>query len=395
MKKLFGLLLALSLLATVVLAEELKLVKEYEGGKLYHAGKINVVVLKGDFHAMGRQYGGLMQNEFKEFYTMVAKQAGINTSPQKYKELLGILKVSLANNPFYVRELVRGMGETSGIGADKQVIASQGVGVVLYSGGACSGMIAWDKYSKDGSTVVGRNWDLGTKALEPYQKFMTVAVFNPTGSGQSVADINYIGQVMWQSGINQSGVFYDLQNGAMCDPTQAQNRLNSNSSLMSMLLDSTSMQNVDAFFDAVRAQGGLLINTADAKQGACFEWGTADYRRRVDDSKGLVASANNFTDPTWRSISAIPEGKYGGFTKERTNNLLAMGKKYRGKIDANRMMNIFSTDIPQGGPSFPAKGDFKTYYSIVAVPKELKLWLRVSGLQDWTEINLKPLFLSN
>lgn len=392
MKKFISLLFAVSFLAVVVCADDLKLAGDFEGGKLYHVGKINVVVMRGDFHQMGRQYGGLLQNEFKEFYDMMVKQTGIGTEKAPYNEVLADFKAGLEQAPFYVREWVRGMGETSGLGEDKQIIATQGLTAILMSGGACSGMIVWDKYSKNGSTVVGRNWDLGTKALEPYQKFMTVAVFNPTGSAQGVADINYIGQIMWQSAMNQAGLFYDLQNGGMCDSTQAKNRINSNSALMSMMLDSTSFKQIEAFFDGVRAQGGLLINTADAKQGACFEWTTTDYRKRVDDEKGLVASANNFTDPTWCTITAIPEGAHGGFTKERTNNLLALGKKYRGQIDAKKMMEIFTTTIPQGGPSFPLDSSLKTYYSIVAVPKDLKLWLNVRDLQDWTEIDLKPLF---
>ncbi|OGC04789.1 hypothetical protein A2276_02355 [candidate division WOR-1 bacterium RIFOXYA12_FULL_43_27] len=392
MKKLFGLLLVFFAMVSVSAADTMKVSGEFEGGKKYRAGKINVVVMKGNFYQMGRQYGGLMKAEFKEFYDMLVKQAGIGTAKAPYKEVLAEFKAGQEQVPFYVREWVRGMGETSGLGAEKQIIASQGLTAILMPAGSCSGMVAWGKYTKGGASVVGRNWDLGTKALEPYQKFLTVAVFNPAGYGQGVADINYIGQILWQSGINKSGIFYDLQNGAMCDPRDAKNRLNSNSALMSMLLDSTSFKQVEGFFDAVRAQGGLLINAADAKQGACFEWGTDDYRKRIDDKEGLVASANNFTDPTWHALTEIPDGANGGFTKERTNNLLKLGKKHRGQIDANKMMKIFSTTIPEGGPSFPLDSSLKTYYSIVAVPKDLKLWLNVRGLQDWTEINLKPLF---
>ncbi|MFA6432012.1 MAG: C45 family autoproteolytic acyltransferase/hydrolase [Candidatus Margulisiibacteriota bacterium] len=395
MKKLFGIVLAVCFCVSIVCAEELKLVSEFEGGKLYKAGKINVAVMKGDFHQMGRQYGGLLKSDFKEFYDMMIKKTGIGTPKAPYKEVLADAKVGMEQAPFYVREWVRGMGETSGLGAEKQLIFTEALAALLSTGGACSGMIAWDQYSKNGSTVIGRNWDLGTKVLEPYQKFLTVAVFNPTGYGQGVADINYLGQVMWQSGMNQSGLFYDLQNGGMCDSTSAKNRINSNSALMSMLLDSTFFKQIEGFFDGVRAQGGLLINAADAKQGACFEWTTTDYRERIDDKKGLVASANNFTDPTWKTMTYIPDGQNGGFTKERTNNLLALGKKYRGQIDAAKMRKFFSTTIPEGGPTFPEKGAFKTYYSIVAAPKELKIWLNIRGLQDWTEISLKPLFVSN
>jgi len=391
MKKILCSIFTLLLISTVAFADSLQLSGEFEGGKLYQAGKINVVVMKGSFYEMGRQYGSLLQNEFKEFYDMMAKQSGIGTEKVSFNDALTMMKAGLEEQPFYVKEWVRGMGETSGLGADKQIIASQGLSAILMSGG-CSGMIAWDKYSKDGNTVVGRNWDLGTKALAPYQKFLTVAVFNPTGSAQSVADINYIGQIMWQSAINQSGLFYDLQNGQMCDSTVAKNRLNSNSALMSMMLDSTSFKQVEGFFDGIRSQSGILINAADVKQGACFEWATNDYRKRVDDEKGLVCSANNFTDPTWRSSVSIPDGAHGGFTKERTNNLLALGKKYKGQIDANKMMQFFSTEIPQGGPSFDEASGLKTYYIIVAVPNESKLWLNVRDLQDWTEIDLKPLF---
>ena len=392
MKKMFGLVLALCFLVSAAWAQELKFVSEFEGGKLYKAGKLNVVVMKGNFYQMGRQYGALLKKESKEFYEMAAKQTGIGTKKAPFDKVLASMKDVLEGLPFYVREWVRGMGETSGLGADKQSIACQMLLPLVMGGEGCSGLMAWGEYTKDASTVAGRNWDLPGKVLVPYQKFMTVSVFNPVGSAQGVADINYIGQILWQSAMNQSGLFYDLQNGGSSDPYSATNRLNSNSALMSMMLDSTSLQQVDAFFDAVRAQGGVIINAADAKQGYCYEWGTADYRRRVDDEKGLVASSNHFIDPTWHAIINIPEGKMEGFTKERCANLLVLGKKYKGQIDANKMMEFFDTIIPKGGPSFYSGSGFKTYYSIVAVPKELKLWLKVRDLQGWTEIDLKPLF---
>jgi len=390
MKKTFGFLVLFFAMVTTTQAEGLNFISAFEGGKLYRAGKINVVVMKGNFYQMGRQYGALLKNEFKEFYSMTTRQVGIGTSKAPYEEVLKTMKADLERAPFYVREWVRGMGTTSGLGYEKQIIACQALVPIVM--GNCSGLIAWGDYTKDGATVAGRNWDLGTKGLEPYQKFLTVAVFNPTGSGQGVADINYLGQTTWQSAINRSGLFYDLQNGGMSDSHDAKNRLNSNSALMSMMLDSTSLQQVDAFFDAVRAEGGLIINVADAKQGYCYEWGTFDVRRRVDEEKGLVASSNHFVAPTWHVTTHIPEGKVAGYTRERYTNLLKQGKKFKGEIDAARMMAFFDATIPQGGPSFHEDSGFKTYYTIVAVPKELRLWLNVRNLQGWTEIDLKPLF---
>ena len=392
MKKLLGLVLVFCFLVSPAYAQDLKFISGFEGGKLFKAGKLNVVVMKGNFHQMGRQYGALLKNDLQEFYAMAAKQADIGTEKIPYEKALADMKASLREQPFYVREWVRGMGETSGLGADRQIIACQILVPLIMGEGGCSGLMAWGEYTKDGSTVAGRNWDIPGEALESYQKFVTVAVFNPVGSAQSVADINYIGQIIWQSAMNQSGLFYDLQNAMMSDPNSAKNRLNSNSALMSMMLNSTSLKQVDAFFDAVRSEGGLIINVADAKQGYSYEWGSTDYRRRVDDEKGLMAATNHFIDTTWHTTINIPEGKHGAFTKERCANLLALAKQYKGQIDAHKMMEFFDATIPKGGPTFHSDSGVKTYYTIVVSPKELKLWLNIRDLQSWTEINLKPLF---
>jgi hypothetical protein len=41
----------------------LRLSAEFEGGKLYRAGKIGVVELTGSYRQMGRQYGTLLRGE--------------------------------------------------------------------------------------------------------------------------------------------------------------------------------------------------------------------------------------------------------------------------------------------------------------------------------------------
>ncbi len=388
----FAVLLPISSFA----ANDLTLISEFEGGKLYKAGVLNVVVMKGDFHAMGRQYGALLKDEMSEFYDMAAVKTIMGQKKYSYKELLDMCKEGYDRNPMYVKEWVRGMSETSGLGLEKQIIVSEVLGALIMAPdkNACSGLIAWKDYSSGGKTVAGRNWDLGTLALEPYQKFLTVNVFNPTGYGHGVADINYVGSIMWQSAMNSAGLFYDLQNGSMSDPYAAKNRLNSNAALMSMMLDSGTIEQADAFFSAVRAEGGLIINVADADKAYAYEWGTSDYRRRVDDENGFLADSNDYIDPTWQVVRELPDGAASGFTKERRINLAAMAKKNKGRINANKMMEIFDKTIPEGGPSFDKASGLKTYYSIVAVPSELKLWLNVRDLQGWTEIDLKPLFVN-
>ncbi|MDD5628926.1 MAG: hypothetical protein PHU21_07670, partial [Elusimicrobia bacterium] len=227
MMRSFGLALTLCLAASAARADDLRLSASFEGGKRYRSGKIDVVVMEGDFHQMGRQYGGLMKDELKEFYEMAVKQLGVGTKKLSWDEAVSGAKAMLERNPFYVREWVRGMAETSGLGQEKQVLLSESI-LALATEAGCSGLMAWGDYTKDGAVLAGRNWDLGTKALAPYQKFLTVNVFNPTGFGQGVADINYAGQTLWQTAMNQSGLYYDLQNGSMSDPTAGKNRMNSN-----------------------------------------------------------------------------------------------------------------------------------------------------------------------
>jgi hypothetical protein len=66
-----------------------------------------------------------------------------------------------------------------------------------------------------------------------------------------------------------------------------------------------------------------------------------------------------------------------------------LGEKYKGKFNPDVMMEIMNIPLEKGG-SFRAPND--TSYQIVAVPKELKIWVRMPEVQEWTEVDLKPLF---
>ncbi|MCX5748845.1 MAG: hypothetical protein NTZ10_01175 [Candidatus Saganbacteria bacterium] len=182
MKKLSYFVLALYFFAALLLCSHAAIktafVSEFEGGKLYKAGAINVVVMKGNFRQMGRQYGALLKSEMNEFYDLAVTKTLIGEKKAPYKELLEMCKEALDRNPYYVKEWVRGMSETSGLGLEKQIIVSEALGAIIMApAGSCSGMIAWKDYSRGGSTVAGRNWDLGTMAIIPYQKFLTVNEF--------------------------------------------------------------------------------------------------------------------------------------------------------------------------------------------------------------------------
>jgi hypothetical protein len=52
---------------------------------------------------------------------------------------------------------------------------------------------------------------------------------------------------------------------------------------------------------------------------------------------------------------------------------------------------VLDTTIDQGGPTHQQG----TIYQVISVPAQLKLWIKIPGLQDWTEIGLGLLFGKN
>ncbi|HPJ67245.1 MAG TPA: hypothetical protein PLQ82_02785 [Desulfobacteraceae bacterium] len=64
-------------------------------------------------------------------------------------------------------------------------------------------------------------------------------------------------------------------------------------------------------------------------------------------------------------------------------------------INAGRMMEILDIQMNQGGTTWPAGEKIQTVYQVIAIPGELELCLKVPGFQDWTFVDLAPLFESD
>ncbi|MPN28000.1 hypothetical protein SDC9_175434 [bioreactor metagenome] len=111
--------------------------------------------------------------------------------------------------------------------------------------------------------------------------------------------------------------------------------------------------------------------------------------RRAPDEDGLLVATNHFVDPFWGLESIALDDQDPAYTAHRRANLLALGEKNKGKINPEVMMEIMSIPLENGG-AFRAPN--VTSYQIVTVPKELKVWVRVPEVQEWTEVDLKPLF---
>jgi len=82
-------------------------------------------------------------------------------------------------------------------------------------------------------------------------------------------------------------------------------------------------------------------------------------------------------------------------TLERRRNLFSTGHKNKGEINAGRMMEILDIQMNQGGTEWSAVEKIQTVYQVIAIPGELELCLKVPGFQEWTFVDLAPLFESD
>ena len=61
----------------------------------------------------------------------------------------------------------------------------------------------------------------------------------------------------------------------------------------------------------------------------------------------------------------------------------------KGRLDANKMMEILDIELPAGGTTFPDFNHrFGTFYQIVTIPGELTWYVKVPGYSGWEKIAL-------
>ena len=130
-----------------------------------------------------------------------------------------------------------------------------------------------------------------------------------------------------------------------------------------------------------------IITVADPTRGYSYECSLWDTKRRDQDAEGIVAAANAFSLPDW-NITPLDPKKDPGANELRKGNLLKLASKYKGAITPEVMMKkIMDVTIKDGGATHAG-----TIFQIVAAPADRKIWVKVPGRVDWTEIPLEPLF---
>lgn len=383
-----GIMLLLAGGTSLAATGDLKLISTFEGGKLYRAGQMNVLELHGTFRQMGRQYGHLLKDQLQAFYQDTIEVRIIKKGTATAEEISGIAHKVFDFYPKRFRDLFHGMAETSGMDVEKHIRLNMACGFILEAPTAqCSAIAAWGDYTGGKPLVFGRNWDLPKALFKDFVKLFTVVVFNPE-DGNPVADINFPGSLVLQTAMNKEGLFLEFNNGLFSGgPISFENRKPVNTLLLEFLFDCSNMRELDAGFHTGRANAVGIVNVADKAAAYAYEWPTFDLKKRAADRSGLLVETNHFVDPGWGLSELPPAVEKELKTIKRRNNLLSLGDKFKGKIDAGKMMEILEIPIDKGGAAFPEG----TLYHLVAVPGELKWWLKIPEFQDWTEIDLKKL----
>lgn len=368
----------------------------FEGGKLHKSptGAFYIAQLEGTFKQMGRQYGLMLSEQILEFYQEAVVELAMNEAAFSYDDLLEYGHENYTAFPQIFRDYFDGMAETSGLTIEQSKIMS-GVMYLIYMTG-CSSLSTWGDYTTDGKTITGRNLDLFAGNLRRFSKYYHIVVWNPTGFPASVANIDFMGGIFFQTAINDQGVFLELQNGQATDTSNAEFRENTNNILLESLFRNTSSEEVDRWFNTTLPECGLIMNASFPDHAVIYEWAT--YRLATRRGPGVLSASNDFIDPSWIDYPIIFYDSTNeaplGYTCKRRNNLLDRAEEFKGQITPEKMMEIFDMTLPSAGATFPEQGDIRTIYSVVVKPDELKMWLNVREYSGWEEIDLKPYFTS-
>ena len=363
-------------------------VSTFEGGGLYKSGKLNILDLHGTYKQMGRQYGYLIKEQLHTLYKRAIEDYFIGQKGVS-RETMKQTAMSLFNfYPQRFKDIMYGMAETSGLSIEKHIVLN---GLELYGTiFGCSGIASWKDYTAGGPLIFGRNYDWFDSYKE-FAQYLTITVFN-TDCGIPTAIVTFAGVIYVTTGMNAKGIFLELNNGLPSGGALSySNRVPAIINLLAFLCDCSTMEQLHASFNTTRSNFAFIINTADKNCAYSYEWPPFDIKRRTGEVEGLLVATNHFTDPAW----GIELQDNAGFkTVLRRKNLLALGHKNKGRMNLATMMEILDTPIDKGGATWPAGEKIQTVYQVIAVPQELKLWVKVPGFQDWTDVDLAAIFIS-
>lgn len=368
-------------------------VASFEGGTAYRTADdvYWVLNLSGTWRAMGRQYGALVKHDLAAFGAEITADLAARGMDMQQQTAAGQWLADRLSDE--LGELLDGMAETSGLTRDEVLRLNAGffnLSDVLLGADqpdSCSGIAAWNAYTPGGGLVFGRNWDMVRDGMQQYMKYLSVVILHPA-DGNAYANVHPLGNVYMETGINERGLFLELNNGGYSDANAYEDREDSASILATVLNRCDTVDEAAALLASTPADSAYIIQLADANRAVSVERPTFDCRVRQGDEKGLLVTYNSFIPPypdAWTKKVAPPrdpaeDGRYDHLVN------LANSERFCGKLDVDAMKELMDIGYQDGGAVHGG-----TVYQVIAAPGEMCLWLRGYAYSDWQQVDLSGL----
>lgn len=372
--------LILALLGAFILC----LPNQKQSGRADTYGKVTVVSLYGSWQEMGQQYGRLAKRQLEEVSTFC--QQIVDASEDNQKRAESIIQQQADQTPYTIRQFFQGAVETSGLSLEELYLANA---VERIAGlPKCSLAAVWGDYAKDGM-VLGRNYDYGD-IFHQLNDAVLVTVFHPNDGALATAIMGYAGEIYAVNGINEAGIFLELNNGKASAPISSPNkRITGTTVLLDVLFEADSLDLLDRYFNTNLCSSSYIINAADGNAVRSYEWCPIGVKHGEDyNIDGLLASTNHYVNPEWETQAATEENSMKSFT--RRDNLIALCEAAKGTIDAAKMQEIIAVWVEDGGAA-----NELTVYQLVVEPASRMLWIRTDYDDAWEQIDLKPYLAGN
>ena len=267
-----------------------------EGYVIYREG-IPFIHLKGDSYAIGLQYGVLLREEMRSFYTHVDRfekdiMANVYKQLPWYKDIL--IKISY---PFVMRKKLNsfkkrtpddllaqleGMSEGSGVPFNKILCVAFGPDFI-----SCSSFIS----NVGGKIIHGRNADHGIEQF--FARYPLIAHYNKDGK-YSYIDIGIIGTPFAVTGINEHGLTLSW-NQATSRPFKGKGTMLMFNRILEECCNLNDVdkisKNVDRFV--------TMIGSLEDREGAAYDIVDQNVVR-TDLKSGYIYAVNRCVSPAMR-----------------------------------------------------------------------------------------------
>ena len=339
----------------------------FESGRKFFRGDIPVAELRGSWYQMGRQYGALLREELRKVLRFAEKNPS------------GIARAGHCGISGRKRcdELYRGIAETSGLTPEqlRTVSSVERTGLdrmmenrrAEHNGGCCSSLAVRGARTADGNVLFGRNYGW-LPDFEEILDTLVLSVFHPCDGANAVAMFNWTGCLYLTAGMNENGLFLELDGGAFAGVREEPGRIHSAWLLWEILLNSGDFAALRESFFSCRPSFACRVGAADPVRAEVFEW-HPDRFCAPADSSGEASGVTGRCD-LLKYAREYPAG-------ERQIGLP--------EITAVLDKAAAGGGAKTGGPLF----------QLVATPAE-QVWLvKLRNRTGWTEIPLMNLLKGN